>query len=332
MTNGSLEQLRSQDRLGLSVALQKDRERRIPSGNRLRYLELSAAAWSKLTLSDAAVAQDRSVAAGILRKLADAENRATELEQQLAGVPAEDAIAARLQDREGKRLELARLGGMLSMAADEQERMAKVRNSSREKLDKAEADLLRSALRREDAQRVVEHSERVRDTLAALKDRLIDGHLSRIEIATLEAFGKLMRKKDLVVDLRIDPNTFDLTLGRSDGTEIDPSRLSAGERQLLAVALLWGLARVAGGRIPTVVDTPLGRLDSSHRRQLVDAYFPNAGEQVLLLSTDEEIDQPLLSRLAPAISHAYLLEHSETEHETIATAGYWWPLEVRDVA
>lgn len=81
-----LEQLPSHERLDLAVALQEDRERRLPNGGGLRYLELSDAAWSKLTLTDAAIAQDRLVAADRLRQLSDAANRATELEQQLAGV------------------------------------------------------------------------------------------------------------------------------------------------------------------------------------------------------------------------------------------------------
>ena len=81
-----------------------------------------------------------------------------------------------------------------------------------------------------------------------------------------------------------------------------------------------------------MIDTPLGRLDSKHREHLVDRYFPAAGTQVLLLSTDEEIDEPLLHRLAPSIAHTYVLDHDDQHHQTTVRPGYWWTVEEAHVA
>jgi DNA sulfur modification protein DndD len=53
---------------------------------------------------------------------------------------------------------------------------------------------------------------------------------------------------------------------------------------------LRGLAKASGRPLPTIIDTPLGRLDSTRRRHLLERYFPVASHQVILLSTDEEID------------------------------------------
>jgi len=39
---------------------------------------------------------------------------------------------------------------------------------------------------------------------------------------------------------------------------------------MLAIAFLWGLARVSGCQLPVAINTPLGRLDSSHRLNLLD--------------------------------------------------------------
>ena len=60
---------------------------------------------------------------------------------------------------------------------------------------------------------------------------------------------------------------------------------------MLAVAILWGLAKASKSAAPTIIDTPLGRLDSEHRLNLVEQYFPSASNQVILLSTDEEINK-----------------------------------------
>ena len=52
-----------------------------------------------------------------------------------------------------------------------------------------------------------------------------------------------------------------------------------------------GLAKASNSAAPTIIDTPLGRLDSDHRLNLVEKYFPTASKQVILLSTDEEINK-----------------------------------------
>ena len=92
----------------------------------------------------------------------------------------------------------------------------------------------------------------------------------------LESFRHLLAKQNLVDAIRIDPETFALTVHSVNGESLPTDRLSAGERQLLAVSILWGLARASGRRLPVVIDTPMGRLDSSHRENLLERYFPSS--------------------------------------------------------
>ena len=139
----------------------------------------------------------------------------------------------------------------------------------------------------------------------------------------LESFQKLLRKTELVKALSIDSSTFEASLTGRDGKSLPFDRLSAGERQLLATSMLWGLARASGRPIPTIIDTPLGRLDSEHRSHLIERYFPNASHQVLLLSTDEEISNDYLEALRPAITRSYLLDHDETKGSTSIKEGYF---------
>ena len=110
------------------------------------------------------------------------------------------------------------------------------------------------------------------------------------------------------------------------GQLLPKQRLSAGEKQLLAIAFLWGLARVSGRNLPIAIDTPLGRLDSSHRNNLVERYFPTASHQVILLSTDTEIGKPEVAKLTEqeAISRSYLLKYHPDQGNTTLEEGYFW--------
>jgi DNA sulfur modification protein DndD len=87
--------------------------------------------------------------------------------------------------------------------------------------------------------------------------------------------------------------------------------------------MLWGLARASGRPVPTVIDTPLGRLDSDHRTNLVERYFPNASHQVLLLSTDEELVNGYLEKLTPFVARTYRLEHDEKSGQSTIREGYF---------
>jgi DNA sulfur modification protein DndD len=170
---------------------------------------------------------------------------------------------------------------------------------------------------------MLKHSQKVRDTLGRFRTRIVQRHAENMETLMLESFRKLLRKKELVEGLTINPETFEATLTTKDGKPLPFDRLSAGEKQLLATSLLWGLARASGRPVPTIIDTPLGRLDSSHRKHLIERYFPSASHQVLLLSTDEEIVGNYLKELKPFISRTYLLEHNEAAGQTNLREGYF---------
>ena len=88
--------------------------------------------------------------------------------------------------------------------------------------------------------------------------------------------------------------------------------------------MLWALARASGRPLPMIVDTPLARLDSAHRKLLLEHYFPRASHQILLLSTDTEIDQAAFGELRPYVAHAYRLEFDFTEAATAISRGYFW--------
>ena len=194
-------------------------------------------------------------------------------------------------------------------------------------MKRALTEIMERKFGQQDQQRILKHSLKVRNTLEQFRTAIIRKHARNIETLMLDAFQQLIRKTDLIRKIDIDPTTFKVTLVGGDGRPLPLQRLSAGERQLLATSLLWGLARASGRPLPTIIDTPLGRLDSSHRGHLVDRYFPVASHQVILLSTDEEIDEETHRRLWPHIGRNYQLEFDPHLRSTRAVAGYFWKYE-----
>jgi DNA sulfur modification protein DndD len=88
--------------------------------------------------------------------------------------------------------------------------------------------------------------------------------------------------------------------------------------------MLEALAKASGRHLPIIIDTPLGRLDSKHRQKLVESYFPVASHQVIVLSTDTEVDRSFYDGLQPHLSHGYHLSFDEAEGATTASEGYFW--------
>jgi DNA sulfur modification protein DndD len=176
------------------------------------------------------------------------------------------------------------------------------------------------------SQHIIDSIAKVKETLQVFKEKLTLKKINKLENEVTECFRYLLHKSELIHRVTIDSTTFTLTLHDREGKLLPKHRLSAGEKQLLAIALLWGLARVSGRQLPIAIDTPLGRLDSSHRSNLIERYFPAASEQVILLSTDTEIAETEVAKLRAqgAITREYTLDHNPTLQRTEVRSGYFW--------
>ncbi len=175
-------------------------------------------------------------------------------------------------------------------------------------------------------QHIIDSVAKVKATLQIFKEKLTLKKINKLENEVTECFRYLLHKSELVQRVTIDSTTFTLSLHDREGKLLPKHRLSAGEKQLLAIALLWGLARVSGRQLPIAIDTPLGRLDSSHRTNLIERYFPAASQQVILLSTDTEVAESEVANLRAqgAITREYTLEHDPSEQRTRVRSGYFW--------
>jgi DNA sulfur modification protein DndD len=245
-------------------------------------------------------------------------------ERLLAAIPDPESLAPLATERDGAAAELSRVQATLVHA---EERLATLRQE-RARADAADEAAMKSAtqatLDADDDRRLVNHIDRTRATLQELRVAAARRHLTRISDLVFEALRQLLRKDSLITAVTIDPATNTVELTGHDSRMLPAQELSAGERQLLAVALLWGLARASGQPLPVMIDTPLGRLDGSHRQHLLDRYFPYASHQVILLATDTEIDEEAYERLRPHVGRAYRLEFDPVANATAVQHGYFW--------
>lgn len=154
--------------------------------------------------------------------------------------------------------------------------------------------------------------------------RLRKNKILMLQEKTFEMFRLISSRSDLTKDITIDQDSYEIRIIDRNGHEIRKSALSAGEKEVFAISLLWGLAQTSQLKLPIIIDTPLSRLDSTHRDSIVNFYFPNAGGQVVILSTDTEIDTDYYKKLKDHLCGAGRLVFDPRQELTIFKEGYFW--------
>lgn len=105
---------------------------------------------------------------------------------------------------------------------------------------------------------------------------------------------------------------------------IDISRLSKGECQIFILSLYWAIIELSGKDIPFIIDTPYARIDANHRKEISEKFFPNISKQVVILSTDEEINEEYYEIIKPYIAKEYLLINDECQNRTTVEQHYFF--------
>jgi len=170
----------------------------------------------------------------------------------------------------------------------------------------------------------VKLAQQVRRALDEFIQQLGERKLEMLAGYLEEMYKQLRKPENPVVDLEIDPQSWRVILRDEDGRPLEKRVFSAGMKEIYALSLLWALGRASGHKLPVVIDTPLGRLDSQNRGALCRHHFPHAGHQVVLLSTDQEIDRRWFEMLRPYVSRQYCLENDSETGSTVVRPGYFF--------
>lgn len=107
-------------------------------------------------------------------------------------------------------------------------------------------------------------------------------------------------------------------------TKIDINGFSSGEKQIYILCLYWALIKSSDIEIPFIIDTPYARIDETHRNNITSEYLSSISNQVVILSTNTEIDEKAYREIKPRLNGEYLIEYDDKNRKTIQSKGYFF--------
>lgn len=182
---------------------------------------------------------------------------------------------------------------------------------------------LRNLERSDDSGRIVNYAQKAIHILEKYRICLQKNKINLLARTMTDCYKKIASKKNLIDRIDMDPVTLDFQYINTEGEVVPKASLSAGEKQLMVVALLWSLAICSKWKLPVIIDTPLSRLDSVHRLSLITSYFPYASDQTIILSTDSEINQYYYDAMKESVGDEFTLVYDEERKCSIIEKGYF---------
>ena len=181
---------------------------------------------------------------------------------------------------------------------------------------------LATAESRDSAERTIKYSNIALSILDRYQVELQKRKTDILAETITSCYKKLANKKNLINKIVMESDSLAIKYLSEEGKEVTQDSLSAGEQQLMVISILWALAICSKKKLPVIIDTPLSRLDSLHRTALINTYFPNAGEQTIILSTDSEIDSTYYGLMKDNVGDEFTLKYDEKTKSTSIERGY----------
>ena len=155
------------------------------------------------------------------------------------------------------------------------------------------------------------------------KEKQIKSYLTKIADLSVKKFEEINKKENYITRISIDSNSYDISLYDNNGIEKDITILSAGEKQLLISAIVWSIFKLSDRNNMFTFDTPLARLDKVNRELFVEKVLCTISDQVMILSTDEEIVGNVYKIVKNNISKEYMLINDEKTGTTKIEEAYF---------
>ncbi|AIZ56885.1 chromosome partition protein Smc [Candidatus Methanoplasma termitum] len=183
----------------------------------------------------------------------------------------------------------------------------------KEQLKAVIAKSSKNSVEQKKAHAVWEYAKTIETYMNEVKKSIVDDVRKRLENETRSYFFNMIWKKEAFssVDIEDLGAQYKISLKNEYGKE-SLGRISAGERQVLALAFTAALYHVSGYDVPVIIDTPLGRISdvpSENIAQSLPHYLEDT--QVVMLVTDKEYSPAVRKKLLPHIGKEYLIRYDE---------------------
>lgn len=221
------------------------------------------------------------------------------------------------EEMEGHRTAQARHEESIRSLERDKDRLA----TQREQLTKEIGRLTEDNHRYREINDTLDVCRRIREILSVFVSDFRSTRVSELEDIVNDKFRALTNAPGLIDAIQIDRESVELKL-IDDESEMLAGEQSAGQKEILAFALIASVVDLSNRQVPAVIDTPLARLDVQHRDNVLRRFFPYLGPQVIVLATDSEVGRQEVNQLSPILASSHHLElDSETGH-TIIKDGY----------
>ncbi|WP_166635521.1 DNA sulfur modification protein DndD [Halanaerobium congolense] len=165
--------------------------------------------------------------------------------------------------------------------------------------------------------------EKVDSVLEQFVNIQLNNKLDELENKFLEIINKLFSIENYITSIEINRETYKINLYGSNQNKL--LNLSSGEQELVILALLWSLSEMSKRIYPLVFDTLLGRIDEKHRDNIIKFLLAKSKKQIIILSTDSEINEYHYDKIAPFIERDYLIfKKDKLNHKSIIEKNFFY--------
>lgn len=155
-------------------------------------------------------------------------------------------------------------------------------------------------------------AERLINELNAFLTLLKDKRKASLATKIKSEIDVLMHKTDFIHSVTIDilDNIIEINLMDKEGNIINKEKLSKGEQQLYATAILKALVEESGISFPVFIDSPLQKFDSIHSKNIISKFYPAVSKQVVIFPLlGKELSPTEYDSLLPNVNRAYVIQN-----------------------